>query len=82
MILTTTQLTEIVKAGGALVLDASLFTMRQLETITAAAATNSKAKLTVKNVAGMIPKHLIALSTLAPGQISFDLTTSVSKTPQ
>jgi hypothetical protein len=73
MILTTAQLKDILKAGGSLIVDASKMTPNQIVEMASAAATNRAARLTLKNAASVIPQHLITLSSLAPGQIVFDL---------
>ena len=73
MILTTTQLKDILKAGGSLIIDASKMTPSQIEEMASAAAANGAARLTLKNAGSIIPKHLITLSSMAPGQIVFDL---------
>jgi hypothetical protein len=73
MILTHEQLKAIVLAGGALVLDASTMTFDQMRDI-AAAASSAHTQLAVKNLSGMTPGQLKALATIAPGLISFDMT--------
>ncbi len=73
MILTTTQLKDILKAGGSLIIDASKMTPPQIEEMVTAAAANKGARLTLKKTGQMIPQHLVALSALAPGQVIFDL---------
>lgn len=73
MILTTTQLKNILKAGGSLIVDASNFDWRHIEELASAAASHGTARLTLKNLRTVSPAHLIALSALAPGQIEFDL---------
>jgi hypothetical protein len=73
MILTTNQLTGILRAGGSVIIDASKMTSSQIEKMAQAAAANGAARLTLKNAGSIIPKHLIALSSVAPGQIIFDL---------
>lgn len=75
MILTIEQLKQIVAAGGGLVLDAPTFTLSQLrELAEAAQAGGKKGSLTLHNVSGLNAEQLADLSTLAPGQIVFDLT--------
>lgn len=75
MILTVEQLKRIVAAGGGLVLDAPTFTVNQLRELAEAAhAGGKKGSLTLQNVSGLNAEQLAELSTLAPGQIAFNLT--------
>lgn len=73
MILTVEQLRRIADAGGGLELDASQFTLTQLEVIVAAANSGS-ATLTLHNIANLTAAQLTELAAAAPGLISFDLT--------
>jgi DNA replication protein len=74
VILTVDQLRRVAAAGGGLELDASLFTLAQLEVIVAAAAKSGSATLTLHNVANLTAAHLTELAAAAPGLITFDLT--------
>ena len=72
MILTNHQLNAIVKAGGGIVVDAPTLTFNQLREL-AGSAHDGKAQLVVKNVAALTADQLLALASVAPGLISFDL---------
>jgi hypothetical protein len=74
MILTNEQLSEIVGAGGGLILDGATLTLSQLRGIVSAAITN-KGSIIVKNPSGLTAAQLKDLALLAPGQIVFDFTT-------
>lgn len=74
MIMTTGQLVAIAAAGGGLVLDASALTFTQLRDVSAAAA-SGHAAITVRNVPNLTAAQLAELARLAPGLITFDLTT-------
>jgi hypothetical protein len=74
MILTMTHVKDIFKAGGRLIVDAATMTPNQLEEMAAALSTNKVARLTLKNTTNITPQRLVVLSTLAPGQIVFDMT--------
>ena len=73
MVLTIAQLKRIAADGGALVLDASLFTYRQLAEIAAATAGGS-GSLTLRRVSGFTADQLRKLAITAPGAIVIDLT--------
>jgi hypothetical protein len=73
MIMTTGQLMAIAGAGGGLVLDASTLTFTQIRDVSAAAA-GGKATITVKNFSSLTATQLVELAQLAPGLITFDLT--------
>jgi hypothetical protein len=74
MILTVEQLSRIAAAGGGLVLDGSLFTFNQLKEICTAAAGNGAATVTLRGVGNLTAGHLAELSAVAPGLVTFDLT--------
>lgn len=74
MILTVEQLRRVAAAGGGLELDASQFTLAQLEVIVAAAANSGSATLTLRNVANLTAVQLTELAAAAPGLVTFDLT--------
>jgi hypothetical protein len=73
VIRTDRQLNSIAQAGGGLVVDAPTMTFNQLHDL-ATAANNGNAQLVIKNVAGLTTEQLRALAAIAPGLISFDLT--------
>lgn len=73
MIITIEQLKQIMLAGGGMVIDASTLTFNQLLEIATAAAT-SNTRFTLHKVSGYTTAQLIKLATLAPGLITFDLT--------
>jgi len=72
MIITVEQLTQIVAAGGGLVLDASKMTLNQIKEIIPAAKAN-KARITLKNVSDMTAGQLMEIAGLAPGLVTFNL---------
>ena len=75
MVISNEQLVEIVGAGGIVVMDASTMTLNQIHAIAVAAASTGKGKMTLKKVSGLTWIQLKQLSTVAPGLITYDLTT-------
>jgi hypothetical protein len=73
VILTIVQLKQIIRAGGGLSLDASLFTLHQLTEIVEAAQAGGKASVSLHNVAGLNATQLAELAALAPGLVSFEI---------
>ena len=73
MIITTTQLQEIIAAGASLVIDGAPMTISQLKDM-ATEASKSKVTITIKNVQNITHEHLKLIASLAPGKIVFDLT--------
>jgi len=73
MIFTSRQLEQIAGAGGGLVLDASAWTFDQLRDI-ASALGQGRGSMTVKNCSGLTAGQLSQLAALAPGAVTFDLT--------
>jgi hypothetical protein len=73
VILTDRQLNAIALAGGGLVVDAPTLTFTQLHEL-AASAQNGNARLVVKNVAALTAEQLRVVAALAPGLVSFDMT--------
>ena len=74
MIVTHEQLKEIARSGGGLVADASMLSFEQMRELATAASTG-QARVLMKKVSALTPAQLKALALLAPGLISFDLTT-------
>ncbi len=72
MIMTVSQIKEILTAGGSLVIDASGMILTDLKQLAETAAT-SNAKLTIKNVSALTHEHLKLIASLAPGLITLDL---------
>lgn len=73
MILTQLQLQDIARAGGGLSLDASLFTYAQITAIIQAARDGGKATVSLQHVGGLSAAQVVTLASLAPGQVSFDI---------
>jgi hypothetical protein len=73
MILTIVQLKQIALAGGGLSLDASQFTYNQVKEIIEAAQAGGKALISLHNVIGLNVTQLVALATLAPGLVMFEI---------
>lgn len=73
MIIPTNQLKDIIAAGGGLTLDGSDMTFVEMRTLAAAAA-GAKVRITIKNVSGFTQEQLKQVAALAPGLVTFDLT--------
>lgn len=73
MIITAGQLAQLAAAGGGLELDASMLTFNQIREIVTAARSGN-ATVSLKNLANLTAVQLSELASLAPGLITFDLT--------
>ncbi|MEO8147439.1 MAG: hypothetical protein ABI723_07370 [Bacteroidia bacterium] len=72
MILTSSQIKQLIASGGSLVIDGSFMTLNQLKQF-ATDITKSTATITIKNIGNITPAHLKQIAAIAPGQIIFDL---------
>jgi hypothetical protein len=72
MILSVNQLSDLLAAGGNLVLDAPMFTLNDLARLATGAA-KGKVTLTLRNVDAMTQPHLKEIAAVAPGHVVFEL---------
>jgi hypothetical protein len=73
MIMTISQMEQILAAGGSVVVQSSTFTLPQL-TQMANAAGASAGTVTFKGLSDLTAKQLARLATIAPGHVVFDFT--------
>ncbi|WP_445143325.1 hypothetical protein [Dyella sp. Tek66A03] len=73
MIMTIDQLKQVLASGGNLMLDGTSMTLSQIKDL-ASQAKPSGAKITIKRVGDYTPVQLEQVAALAPGLITFDLT--------